>query len=218
MRKFEITTFWWQFVNAEVREYGKRLCSTKPVFNWAAVEIERPSRKGSMRLSFFHEVPRFELNNGHFLQRVKMVGSQPPFDGKPELSGDEGTSWFKATYFFCLQGSGTDVDRVIRLFKDAMDSLGVISVHGLPAAEISQGTEVQIKGIRIPFGIFKSAQQYPVLCPLRRKRFKVKDDEVELRCGLCEASCSAVSIGGERGDEWVHPWGPTFDLSVKDFS
>jgi hypothetical protein len=218
MRKFEITKFWWQFTNAEVRDYGKRHCSTKPAFNWAMVEVERPSRKGRLELSFRHGVPRFELTKGHFLQHVKTVGSQPPFDGKPQLPSDEGTSWFRATYFFHLQEAGNDVNRVMRLFKDAMESLGVASVNGLPAAVISQRTEVQIRGIRIPFGIFKSAQQYPVLCPLQRERFKVKDGEVELKCGLCESSYSMVPIGGERGDEWAHPWGPTFDLTVNVLS
>ena len=215
MKKIEVTEFRWIFTGAQVEEYSKRLCVSRPSFRWAKVAIERPGRLGELRFNFRHAVPRFEPGREHFLSLVGMVGGTNPFfwDSDHPLQICDENPWVTATYYFKLRKPGNDIDQVMELFRNTLYlRLGVVPGEGgWPAVAITQRTDVMIKGFRIPFGTFKSAQFHPVVCPLYPERHPV-GDEADRRCLLCGGEFVRIPIGGDRGDEWSHPFRPTFKL------
>lgn len=224
MKKIEITRFYWQFNgNTEVVDFlllrGHR---ARPSFHWMEIKVEQPGRKGKLSFCFRHEIHPFETSTDPFLNHIRSLVVIQDCLCQPTRLSNEGP-WFTGIFPFCFAREGDNSSLAMRLFRDAMDYLKIVPPDnwGFPAAVVTQHTEVEMKKIRIPFGTFKSAQYYPVVCPLYDRGIphdllstdEVGGEDKQKLCYLCGTPLSKIPRGGDRGYEWHHPFGPTFSIN-----
>lgn len=225
MKKIEITKFYWQFNGStEVVDFSLvRGHHARPSFQCAEIEVEQPGRDGKLSFCFRHEVLPCKFGTDPFLCHMRHFSTSRDQCCLPaELSGE--SPWFTCIFPFHFVGEGDNSSLAMQMFKDAMEYFRVVPPDnwGFPPAVVTQRTEVEMKGIRIPFGTFKSAQYYPVTCPLYARdhafwnsassAHKVNEKEEQPTCFLCNAPLSKIPKGGDRGYEWHHPFGPTFSI------